>query len=296
MRQSVLLTGHKGFIGSNLKTRLESNGIEVVCFNGDITSFENVLNQVEKSNFSAIYHLAAISSVPICNANPEKAFNVNVTGTFNLLESLKRAKKSVHFIFPSTSHVYGSPKGRDTIEIDETFPLKPSSVYAHTKVASEKLIEDYFTNESIGRATVLRLFNHTHHTQDGPFFFPQLYKQILSADQNNNVIRTGNLELYRDFSSISSLIEKLILSLETLPETNFEIFNVCSSQPRKLNDLAIELSRQLGKQVEFHTDESLLRKDEPISIIGSSKKLQSHLKFSHDSKSTAEFIEDFLSD
>lgn len=295
MRQSVLLTGHKGFIGSNLKTRLESNGIDVVCFNGDITSFENVFDQVEKSSFTAIYHLAAISSVPICNSTPDKAFNVNVTGTFNILESLKRAKKSIHFIFPSTSHVYGSPKGADRIEIDEDFPLNPSSVYAHTKVASEKLIEDYFKGESIGKATILRLFNHTHHTQDGPFFFPQLYKQILSADQNNNIIKTGNLELYRDFSSVSSLIKKLILSLETLPVTNFEIFNVCSSQPRKLKDLATELSRQLGKKVKFHTDESLLRNDEPISIIGSSKKLESHLKISQDSKSTAEFIEDFLS-
>lgn len=294
MMNNVLLTGHRGFIGSNLKKKLESNGTNFICFNGDITSFEEIYNCIESSDFSAIFHLAAISSVPVCTAKPDEAFNVNVTGTFNLLEALKRTKRKTNFIFPSTSHVYGNPRGSDNLEIDEDFPLNPLSVYAFTKVISEEVIRRFFENNDLGKASVLRLFNHTHSTQEGPFFFPQLYKQILNSDPRNNTIKTGDLDLFRDFSSVKSLIETLIKFSEKTQNKNFEIYNVCSSQPRKLKDLANELASQLDKKVNFETDSSLVRKDDPKVLVGSNKKINQYLHLSNSKNTNAQFIKEFL--
>ena len=81
----------------------------VVKFNHDI---QNVLKVKEwvKNNFDAIFHLASIASVKLCNENPLKACSTNIIGTKNLLEFISWVKEKPWLFYASTSHVYKEKK------------------------------------------------------------------------------------------------------------------------------------------------------------------------------------------
>lgn len=292
MKHNILITGASGFIGSHLCKRFEKENISYHKFEGDILDFENVQKQLEKHRFTAIFHLAAFSSPQECEGEPEKAFSINVNGTFNLLECLKRSNHETKFIFLSTAHVYAPANDEDGL-IDESFPVRPQSVYGMTKLLSENLIEHYFESSLSGEGVIYRLFNHTHSSQEGPFFFPQLYQKIKKLQGSKGIVEVGNLDIHRDFSLISDLINLLFFTLNATPFHKTKVFNVCSGKPRHLKKLAQELASQLGAQVEFKPDPEKFR-DEPKKICGSNLRLQEYLQHKPHCKSDHEFVEHFL--
>ena len=297
MNHKVLVTGANGFIGLNLCARLKKEKIEFDTLSGDITDFSNVQQHLEKVQYTTIFHFAGLSSVGDCSNFPDKAFSVNVTGTFNILEAIKRSGKKTKLVFPSTAHVYSSPGNNSTDKlIDESFPVEPKSIYAFTKLQAENIIQYYFQHYDIGEAIVLRLFNHSHISQKGPFFFPQLIAQINAVSGDSGIIKVGNLDIYRDFSLVSDLIDLLILTTQVKTQSRFEIFNVCSSSPRFLKDLAIELSQALGKVLTFERDPAKLRAGEPFFIVGSNNKVKNTFKWTPLNYSNQEFIKRFLAD
>lgn len=274
MKPLALVTGAQGFIGTHLCKKLVKENYPFETFNGDVTNFSAIFEKIKTKEFSIIYHLAAISSTGQCEQYPDKAFQVNVGGTFNLLEAIKRKGTPVRLIFPSTSHVYAALDG-DDIEIDETFPIDPKSVYAKTKLQSEILIHDYF-KEISGEAIIYRLFNHSHSSQKGPFFFPELLEQLTNPEVIE--VKLGNLDLYRDFSPVKNLIEILYRSSLFPYKEGVEVFNVCSGQPRLLRNLTRKLTDRLNPKVKITQDNAKVRKNEPKKLIGSRKKLDRFLK------------------
>lgn len=293
MSVKIFITGANGFIGSHLCNSLIKNGETFAKFVGDLTDFENVDKQVSVLNdLSTVYHFAGISNPQQCENDPEKAFSINTGGTFHLLEAIRRKKRRIKLVFLSTSHVYKSPNNNAII--DEDYPVSPSSVYATTKFQSELLINQYFNNYNMGNAVILRLFNHTHMSQIGSFFFPQLYSQIKLFENSSGTIKTGNLDLYRDFSLVSDLISLLKTIHETDVEFKFDSFNVCSGQPRHLLELAKEIAMQLNANINFVIDPSKLRLGEPTSLVGSSSKVQNVFNWHPTGYDNHSFIKSFL--
>ena len=90
------VTGGTGVLGSILCRKLKKN-YTVVKFNHDIQNVLKVKEWVKKNNFDAIFHLASIASVKLCNENPLKACSTNIIGTKNLLESISGLKKNHGF-------------------------------------------------------------------------------------------------------------------------------------------------------------------------------------------------------
>lgn len=295
MSKTILVTGSRGFIGSNLLASMSS--LKPHSFRGDISSFENVSNQINEIKPDIIFHLAAISNISDCEKFPDKAFAINVQGTFNLLESIQKLRKRVRFIFPSTSHVYKPVTGENKeFRIDESFPIGPHTVYGKTKLLCEEAIKAYYLNYQMGQAIVLRLFNHTHYTQNGPFFFPQLRDQILKKQENdtNSELLVGNLNIFRDFSLIPDLLKLFTLSMNSEMHEDLSIFNVCSGNPRKLESLATELSKALKVETKFHVDPSRVRKNEPKLVVGSNVKVRNYLGWEPSELSDQDFIEAYL--
>lgn len=295
MTTKILITGANGFIGSHLCKKLEFEGIPFLKFNGELQDFINVNQQIK--NITTIFHLGGMSNVSDCERYPDKAFNINVTGTFNLLEAIKRSGSQTRLIFPSTSHVYSpTPFSDKPIRITEESKLLPGSIYALTKLRAENLIQYYYQNNNMGSAIIFRLFNHAHKSQKGPFFFPQMISQMLLTEVTPNKIKVGNLDIYRDFSTIQDLINLLLISIDKKTTSETEIFNVCSSQPRLLRDLLGELAKALGKNVIFELDKQKVRDGEPISVIGSNEKIKKTFNWSPATLSNKEFIQKLLSD
>ena len=84
------ITGSKGVLGSKLKKKLPLKFYE---FRGDITSKKKVNQWIQKKDFDILLHLAALVPTNLVNKNYKKAYKVNVIGTNNLINSLKKKRK-----------------------------------------------------------------------------------------------------------------------------------------------------------------------------------------------------------
>ena len=298
MKKSVLITGATGFIGGHLINRLRKIGASCFEFKGDLSSFANVYSQIINEDHDVIIHLGGIGNVDECERNPDKAFFVNLTGTLNIIESLRRSGKTTHFIFSSTGQVYSQVGISGAVVVDEAWATDPSNIYALSKLMAEDVVKRYFSGHEIGTALILRLFNHTHKTQQGNFFFPQIYSQILAARdaESDCNIRVGNLAIYRDFSLVDDLIDLLERSFALRPINKVETGNVCSGQPRLLSDLVNELALAMKVRVNLEIDQNRLRNGDPKLIVGSNAKLEKVFGWKYPSLSNQEFVRRFLED
>jgi len=154
--QKVLITGGSGYLGGILIGHLLDKGYSVTCLDnlsyyqksllgyasnpnfyfiyGDIRN-ENLLREIIPE-FDIIIPLAAIVGAPACDLNPVNTISINYDAIV-LLNKLRNFHQKL--IFPSTISVYGmQPEGECT---EETSP-KPISLYAKTKIDSEKALLD----------------------------------------------------------------------------------------------------------------------------------------------------------
>jgi CDP-paratose 2-epimerase len=140
-RRPVLVTGGAGFIGSNLADRLAREGHDVLVYDalarpgvesnlawlkarhpqkvssvvGDIRDERGVAEAAKDA--SAVFHFAAQVAVTTSLVTPRDDFAVNVQGTLNLLEELRRRSEPVPLLFASTNKVYGDLAD---VRLDET--------------------------------------------------------------------------------------------------------------------------------------------------------------------------------
>jgi CDP-paratose 2-epimerase len=182
-RRPVLITGGAGFIGSNLADRFASEGHDVLVFDalarpgvdrnlawlkerhperitavvGDIRD-ENAAADAA-ADAQAVFHMAAQVAVTTSLVDPREDFDVNVRGTLNLLDALRRRDERVPLIFASTNKVYGDladvalDKTNDayvprdpmirTTGIGEGRPLDFHTPYGCSKGAADQYVLDY---------------------------------------------------------------------------------------------------------------------------------------------------------
>lgn len=165
----VLITGHKGYIGSVMAAMLVAEGYEVVGLDSDI--FEDcafaepimAIPEISKDirdvevddldGFEAVIHLAAISNDPIGNLNPELTYDINHRGSVKLAQIAKEAGVS-KFLFSSSCSLYGASGDDFQTEEAEFNPVTP---YAHSKVLVERdlseLADDQFSPTYLRNAT-----------------------------------------------------------------------------------------------------------------------------------------------
>jgi nucleoside-diphosphate-sugar epimerase len=151
-RKRVLMTGHKGYIGSVMAPVFVAAGHEVVgldtgYFNacslpGDELSIREItkdirdLTAADLAGFDAVVHLAALSNDPIGNLNNDWTGAINRDASIRLAE-LARDAGVERFLFSSSCIMYGMT---ELAEVTEESPLDPKTEYARSKVASERAI------------------------------------------------------------------------------------------------------------------------------------------------------------
>jgi len=165
----ILLTGHKGYIGSVMLPRLLADGHTVVGLDTDwfaecgwgkptleIPEIKKDLRDVEIDDLEgieAVIHLAAISNDPIGNLNPELTYAINHLASVRLAEIAKAAGCS-RFLFSSSCSIYGA--GGDDF-LTETAEFNPVTPYGHSKVLVERdvaqLADDRFSPAFLRNAT-----------------------------------------------------------------------------------------------------------------------------------------------
>jgi nucleoside-diphosphate-sugar epimerase len=295
----VFLTGASGFVGSGLNRHFEKLGWSVFPFEGDILDTRGLATALKNGDWDVVVHLAAVSAYHICEADSGKTFQTNLAGTANLLEQMLKCKSKAHFIFASTAQVYGSVKGCEEVVLIEESPVRPGNVYSRSKLYAENSIRDFMEIYG-GRATILRLFNHSHKSQGGDFFLPHVYNALMQSESMEVRVPVGNVDVRRDIGSVFDLVrafELVVKSGANSSESSFvRLFNICSGQSRNLRSLAQTLAGRLGKSIIFEVDAGRVRLDETPSIKGSFELAQRTFDWRPNSQSEDRFIDDFLLD
>ena len=138
-----------------------------------------------KSNINYIFHFAAVSSPKEVNRDKMEAFEVNVKGTSNLIDVIKKRKKKTLMFFPSSSHVYKYSKKK----IAENFAKKPSSYYGKTKLDAEEILKknkSKYLSFFIGR-----IFSVYHLKQKKPFLYPSIMEKMKISKKKKIILKNG---------------------------------------------------------------------------------------------------------
>ena len=254
---SVLVTGATGFVGPYLVEGLSKKGaqIKILALNmdkipwnpgakdietvtGDITkpeTFEGITDGVD-----FVFHLAAISNVDYAVKNPVKTYDVNIRGTLNLLEEVRKNPVQ-KFVYVSSSHVYGVP---EYIPIDEIHPIASREPYSASKAAAENIVNGYSGTYGINTA-IVRPFNIYGPGQHESFLIPSIIKQASGSD----VIEVGNLEPTRDFTYITDVVAGFL----KIAESGYGVYNIGSGIEVKVGDIIQKIVDIVNQNIEIRS-------------------------------------------
>jgi len=286
----ALVTGGAGFAGSHLVEYLLSRGQEVVVLDraGERTAIlEHVQNDVriERGNLldparlrhvledirpQRIYHLAAISSPQESFQNPKLAYDVNFTGTLNLLCAWRDLGIDSRFLFVSSVAVYGATDTPD-VPWREDAPLRPISPYSGSKAAAEMLALQFF--QAYGLPVVrVRPFNHTGPRQMSSYVCSGFARQVAEVDLRlrSPQVRVGNLNVRRDFSDVRDIVRGYYLLLEN-GEAG-EVYQLCSGVSVSIESILHCLLALSSQPIQVAVDDTRLRSKESPVIWGDPSK------------------------
>lgn len=172
----ILVTGGRGFIGSNLVPELQKRGHEVrVCDLGhaegpdyircDVREFRQLEKVFEGRDFDYVYHLAAEYGRWNGEDYYENLWQTNVIGTKNLIRM--QEKKKFRMIFFSSAEVYGDYDGKMSEDVMDKVPIKQMNDYAMTKWVGEMQVLNsaaMFSTETVRVRPVNAYGPHEHYS------------------------------------------------------------------------------------------------------------------------------------
>lgn len=251
---NILITGVAGGIGSTLSAILKNHGHFVVGIdnfnNGydynlhhgdenvchqfietDIRNTEFVASLLHKYNIDVIVHLAAITSLPVCESSPVEALSVNVGGTASILTAAR--SKGCKVIVASTSAIYENNE-RYAAPFEEGISVSPRLIYPLSKKMAEDLVATYATNYGMD-ITTLRFFNVFGPRQDIQRPMPPLINYVvrcISRGEHANFYSDGNQQRdYVHVDDVAAIVEAC------LTKGGGETFNVCTGTLTSVRDI-----------------------------------------------------------
>jgi len=272
---NILITGINGFVGSILRTSLESkghlvSGIDVQSNDErtravDITDQTGVMRHIKELAPDFIFHLAAISRVDY--ANPSLLYNINMSGTLNLLMAAAQLTKKPEFMLISSSQVYGIVRDSDQ-PITEQAAINPVNHYGASKASAEHVAR-VFQNEYGLPIAIARPFNHIGRGQDPHFVIPKIIRAI---HENKSEIELGNLSIIRDFLDVRDVVDAYVRIMEHFPDGG--TFNIAGGIGYRLSDLLHLILEISQAPLTIKQSGSLIRKNEIVKAIGDGSALQ----------------------
>lgn len=274
--KKLLVTGLNGFVGRNLQALLASMPnwpwqlLESKPHNLLDSASLDVWLQEDCPD--AVIHLAAQSFVPEAFRDPQHTLQVNLLGTLNLLQALKRRAFSGTFLYVSSGDVYGQVAESD-LPVVETLMPRPRNPYAVSKVSGELLCQQWSYTEP-WRIIIARPFNHIGPEQAESFVIPSMARQLIRVQQGSQPAQldVGDVDVTRDFLDVRDVLQAYLALLEH--GRSGEIYNVCSGVERRVRKLIMQMANLAGVEVDLVQDASRMRFSEQRRVVGCSKKLQ----------------------
>jgi UDP-glucuronate 4-epimerase len=272
----VFLTGVAGFIGFHVASALLARGDQVVGVDnmnpyydvklkqarlqqlqgkhgfvfaeGDISDRQAMTTLGQRHpDITHVVHLAAQAGVRHSLTDPYTYITSNVMGQVVMLEMARSFRQLEHFVYASSSSVYGgNTKLPFSIE-DET--EKPNSLYAATKKADELIGHTYAHLYDLP-STGLRFF-----TVYGPWGRPDmaayLFTDAIVKGEPIKVFNDGNM--WRDFTYIDDIVRGILATLSHAPSAKprHGIYNLGNHRSEKLTDFISVIEASLGKKASY---------------------------------------------
>ena len=277
-----LVTGGAGFIGSNLVDQLVNKGHKVIVLDNFSTGRKSNLLRHKKKNVKIIkidiskskkidkyfskvdyvFHLAGLADIVPSIENPDKYFETNVVGTFNVLQAARKAKIK-KFIYAASASCYGIPKKFPTKESETIKPMYP---YAFTKWNAEELIMHWSKIYNFP-AISLRFFNTYGPRSRTSGAYGAVFGIFLAQKLANKPLTiVGNGNQTRDFVHVYDVVNAIIKAAKF--KGIGKIYNVAGGREIKVNKIAkliggkkIYIQKRPGEPDRSLADISKIKKD-----------------------------------
>jgi UDP-glucuronate 4-epimerase len=270
---TILLTGAAGFIGFHTTAALLAGGRPVIGVDNlndyydvrlkharlaqldgrkgfafhklDVSDRDGILALFKRyPEISVVVHLAAQAGVRYSLVNPFAYINSNIVGHTVMLEGARELPALKHFVYASSSSVYGS---NDRLPFAVTDRVDtPNSLYAATKRADELISHAYAHLYWIPQ-TGLRFF-----TVYGPWGRPDMAAYIFAtkivAGEPISVFNSG--EMWRDFTYIDDIVQGVLAAIDLPPAgpVPHRLYNLGNNNSEKLTDFVAVIEQSLGKR------------------------------------------------
>src|SRR5580700_5107438 len=289
MKNTALVTGAEGFIGSHLVKFLQAKSWDVIGthLSEDTSRFPNLSNLsfvrcdlrdgrtmtqiVERYQPTHIFHLGAQSLPTVSWKDPVGTFESNIMGSLYLFEAVRRLKRLPVVVSACSSAEYGRVPA-SAIPVNEEQALRPLHPYGISKVCLDLLAREYFLDYKIPAVNV-RLFNTTGpgKTSDAPSDFVRQIVAIKKGQQGP-VIEVGNLKPRRAFLDVNDTVRAFYLA--GMKGKRGESYNVCATRTHRMSEVLQKAIRLSGVRAEIRPVPRLMRPSDEKIIFGSTHKIR----------------------
>jgi len=262
----ALVTGGAGFIGSHMARALLSEGAEVFILDrrfgpraplsllgveGEVTKVEGdvrdeglLLEVLASCSITHIFHLAALAVVGEARRAPSAAFDVNVRGTWAVLEAARRYGDCEAVIVASSDKAYGE---QPQLPYTEEMPLLGSDPYSASKACADLVARCYAVTYGLP-VVVVRASNAYG---EGDVNMSRIVPSVaVSALRGERPVLRSTGEPLRDYIYVGDLVEAYLRLSERAREEGVmgEAFNVGSGRPISVLDMARAILEAAGRE------------------------------------------------
>ena len=282
-----LIIGGAGFVGEYLAKHLLALGQEVSVtkipsqetvpagvsvYDLDILDQEQILKVLQKTQPDTVFHLAAQSSVAVSWNQPQMTADINIKGSINILEALRRYEKHPRVLLVGSGEEYGQILPRET-PVREDNTLRPGNLYAVTK-ACQNMVGRIYAQAYGMDLIMVRPFNHIGPNQSPVFVAADFCRQAaqIETGKKEPVIRVGNLSAKRDFTDVRDVVRAYAMLVDR--GLAGETYNIGSGHAVAIRDILKVILEQSAAKIRVEVDEKKLRPVDVPMMEADIRKLQ----------------------
>ncbi len=255
----------------NLENALKDSRVKIYDIGGDILHYD-ILNQA-MNKIDGVFHFAALWLLQ-CHDYPRAAFNVNIEGTFNVIEACKN-NEITRLVYSSSASVYGDA---ETEPMTEDHPFNNKNFYGATKICGEALLRAYFHRYKLDYVG-LRYMNVYGPRQDYKGAYIAVIMKMLDAisSKKNPTIFGDGSEAF-DFVAVEDCAEANICAMQAkTTDTFYNVGTGIRTSLKELAELLIDLKKSNLKVSYAPNSQATLVKNR----IGCIKKAQEEIGFKY---------------
>ncbi len=267
--KAVLVTGHEGFLGSNLCRRLLRAGARVVgldiltkrrhtlftpgeyrritTIRGSVADYALVKKLIKQYRIKVIFHLAAEAIVGRSLKNPVNTFESNILGTWNILEACRVLGTVQAIVAASSDKAYGS---HVKLPYQENASLNGNHPYDVSKSCADLIAYTYFHTYQVPVA-ITRCGNIYG---PGDFSFSRIMPDAMRClVSGQTLLIRSDGKFTRDYVYVEDIVSAYLLLAEKLPVRRLggEAFNVSDENPLTVLQLLEKIKQLAGKKMKY---------------------------------------------